>query len=387
MHKIGTVCGIPAIFGIRWDDIKGKARLKTIFSDTVGYCDDGALDPDTIPAPAIVHQFLKVDDDIAPYMVFFHDDAGEIFGSVVFSAGQIVPMSEVIYENSTDWETAIIAVTHDSNIDFVFFPEGAVSATDAKYRPYEVAKDSIDIDILPKLKKGSRLARILGLIFLILVLIGIGVGVWIYIADPFKKAEEEIQFRVERLKPDYMTVMAQCAVDLKKRWPAPPEWNLAQEGCVITPDTAKVSFPKPVEERPYAYRLYDLESTWNEFLSRLSFLKMAERFPGEVVEGPNHFILLLPYELEKHLVDESYQANTDPSAILRRNFVGIIDISGGTGVGGGLTGKTVLEFDRVVERLMGELLTPNHLYRNLKDNSTGMEISAERIDERQVRIN
>jgi hypothetical protein len=386
MNHIGTIAGIEAVFGARWDDAKGSARMKAKFSETVGYYDDKIHDAKTFPAPSIIYQMLKVEDTMAAYVVFYLDDLGEIFGSIVFSSGQIAPLSETLYETSDEWENAIIRATTDSNIDHVYFPEGSVTFEDTKHRTYEVSAEAVDVKSLPKLTSSSNVGTILIVILMLLILTAIPVGAWIMIAKPFEKATNDVQFVVEKIKPNYTDILEQCGKDLEEPWPAPPEWTLQQEGCVMAPELAKIVFPKPVDQRPYAYRFYDLESNkWDEYLSRASFLKMAERFPGQVLEGTNQFVLYLPYDIKKDVVDNAYIPDTDPASILRKNFVGAIKLNGNNSAAG-TAAFTALELDLTLGRLANQRLTPNHVYRNMKNQQTGMEISPERIETRQVRV-
>lgn len=386
MNQIGTISGVPAVFGARWDDDKGSARFKAKLSDTIGYYDDKEIDAKAFPAPAIVHQQLEIDDPMAAYVVFYHDDEGELFGSVVFSAGQIAPLSETIFETSDEWENAIIRASSDSNVDQVYFPEGAVDFEDEKHRTFELSKDKVELKELPKLTSGSNLATILIVMLMLVILAAIPIGAWIIIAKPFEKAATDVEFVIEKIKPDFSKVLDQCATDLEDPWPAPPEWTLKQEGCVTAPELAKIAFPKPADQRPYAYRFYDLDTAqWDDFLSRASFMQMAERFPGQVLEGTNQFVLYMPYDVEKNVIDDAYIPDTNPVGILRQNFVGALKIGTNTG-GGGVKAFTELEFDKAVERLSGKRLTPNHIYRNLKAQQTGMEVSPERIETRQVRV-
>jgi len=385
MNKIGTISGIQAAFGGRWDDDKGGARLKSKFSDTLVYYDDKSIDAKSYPAPAIVHQMLEIEDARAAYVIYYHDDLGEIFGSIVFSAGNIAPLSETIYESSDGWEEAITRSSSDSNIDFIYLPEGVANLENEKHRAYETDKDKVFLKDLPKLSSSSNVGTILMVFVMLLILISIPIGAWIMIAKPFEKVEET-QFRIEKIKPNFSAVLDQCSVDLEEPWPAPPEWTLRQEGCVIAPELARVTFPKPADQRPYAYRFYDLDAQqWDDFLSRASFMKMAERFPGQVLEGTNQFVLYMPYDVERDIVDDAYIPDTDPTTIIRQNFVGAVSISRG-GAAAGIKGFTDLELDKTIDRLSGQRLTPNHVYRNMNSQQTGLEISSERIETRQVRI-
>ena len=93
------------------------------------------------------------------------------------------------------------------------------------------------------------------------------------------------------------------------------------------PELARIGFPKPVSGRPYVYRYYELDGArWDEYLSRASFEKMADRFPGQYIEG-NRFVLYMTRDVSKSLVDDTYVPDGDPAAILRRNFVGAIRLS------------------------------------------------------------
>ncbi|MFG6573511.1 hypothetical protein ACGYLO_18105 [Sulfitobacter sp. 1A13353] len=385
MNYTGTIAGIECAFGARWDDAKDSARLKTKFSDTVGYYDSKAVTKKHVPAPAVVDAMIDTEDKMAAYTVFYHDDEGEIFGSIIYSAGQIAPLSETIYESSNDWILAIGRATADSNIDKVYFPLGTVEISSDKHSAYEIATE-VDKKSLPQLTSSSSIGTIIIVLLMVLVLAAIPIGAWIFIAKPFEKATTEVQFVVEKIKPNYTKVLEQCKEDLNEPWPAPPEWTLRQEGCVGAPELAKIAFPKPTDQRPYAYRFYDLNTTeWDDYLSRAAFLKMAERFPGQLLEGTNQFVLYMPYDIERDTVDDAYLPDTDPIAIVRSNFVGAVKLSGNAGVGG-TSAFTDLELSRVLSRLSETRVTPNHIFRVLDNQQTGMEIGPERLETRQVRV-
>ncbi|MCE6959725.1 hypothetical protein LAZ40_11910 [Cereibacter sphaeroides] len=385
MNRTGMIAGVECVFGARWDDAKGKARLKTKYRDTIGYYDDKDVPPKAVPALAAIHESIAIGDALAAYALFYHDDEGTIFGSVVFSAGQVAPLSETIYETAEEWENAIIRSTRDPNIDHIYFPEGAVSFEDDKHRRYEFPT-AIEVKSLPRLAAASNLGLVLAGVAMSAVLAAIPLGAWIYIAEPFAEETADIEMVVEKIRPNFTEVLGKCAADLEEPWPAPPEWTLRQEGCVAAPDMAKVTFPIPADQRPYAYRFYELEpQNWDEFLSHAAFIKMVERFPGQFVEGPNQIVLFTPYDLSSDTVDDAYMPDTDPAAILRANFVGAMELNANDGVGG-TTGSTDLELDKVLKRLEGKRLTPAHVYRQLEIDRTGLEVSPERIDTRQVRV-
>lgn len=384
MNKIGTILGIKAVFGGRWDDIREAAKFKSKYAKTEVYFDDKNIDKTAFPAPAIIHQMISVADNLSTYAVFYNDDVAEIFGSIIFSSGRVAPRSEVIYADVSDWEDAIEISIEDSSLEAVHYPVGASDSTFDKAHAYQITKDNISEKDLPKITSASHLKTI-GIVFImLLVMASIPFGIWVYTTQNFEKIKE-FKIRIETTKSDMSSVLERCALDLKESWPAPPEWTLRQEGCVLAPELSRVTFPKPTDQRPFAYRFYDLNlGTWDEYLSRASFLKIAERFPGEILKGKNQFVLYIPYDIEQNIIDNDYIADTNPTLILRQNFVGIISLSGSGP--GGVTGVTDLELQRTIKRLAGELLTPSHVYRNLESKQTRMEIGSEQIKTREIRI-
>ena len=384
MNKTSTIAGIEVAFGARWGDEKRKARLKTTCFETVGYFDDKKITKKHRAAVAVATRMIDRLDKLSSSMVFFHDDAGEIFGSVLLANGQIMPGSEEVHDDSDAWEAAIAHALEDENIELVYVPESA-GASHRKIIPFVHRHDGIEAKDLPEMVPASPLGMVIAVIFMLLIVSSIPIGAWIWIAEPFKKVEEPI-YIVEKLKPNYQQVLERCAADLGEPWPVPPEWTLQQEGCVGAPDLARILIPKPGDQRPYVYRFYDLDGPqWDEYLSKKSFLKMAERFPGQVIEGTNQFVLFIPYDLEKDLIDDNYLPDTNPTAILRQNFVGALRVAG-EGMNG-TKATTNLELDRVIERLFNKRLTPSHVYREVEGQRTSMEIAPERIESRQVRIN
>lgn len=384
MNITSTINGIDAVFGARWDDEKSKARHQTRFRNTVGYYDDKDVSTKAHPAPSIAFKLLDDPSEQAVINLFYHDDAGQTFGSIILSAGLVSPLSEVIYSTPGDWERAIEDALNDQSIDHVYAPDGSIIHASEKFASFSMKKDMKPED-LPKISSGFSIKTALIVAGMLVVLSAIPIGAWVYVAEPFKKAEE-IKFVIEKIKPDFTTVLDACAVDLEEPWPSPPEWNLAQEGCVMAPELTRISFPKPEDQRPYAYRFYDLDDKkWDPFLSRAAFLKMAESFPGQILEGTNQVVLYMPYDIDKNPVADSYVPDIDPQKILRENFVGIMEISGSVSAAG-LTATTNLELDKVIERISDKRLTPSHIFRNLDNDSTGLSVSAERIETRQVRV-
>lgn len=386
MYEIGSIAGVDVIFGARWDDAGEGARLKTKFRGTVGFYDGGRPDRKVHPAPAVARGMFEVEDALATHAVFYRDDGGAVFGSIVFSAGEVAPLSETVYGTSGEWEDAIVRSTGDANIDLVFFPEGTAAPSDGKHRVFEVSDARLDMDSLPAVKPRPGAGTLAAAASAVVVPIAVAAGAWFFAAHPLKEDVDDIEFVVERIKPDYSGILERCGRDLDEPWPVPPEWTLKREGCVAAPDLAEIAFPKPPGQRPYAYRFYELDiQRWDAFLSRASFLKMAERFPGSVVEGSNRFLLYLSYDLGRHVVADDYVPDTDPAGILRRSFVGAVDLGRGSRVGG-VSGLTDLELEPTLERLSGKRLTPNHVHRDFEGRRTRMEVSPERVETREVEI-
>ena len=385
MNVTGQISGIPVVFGARWDDRKDAAKFKIVFSDTIGYYDDEKIDRHIFPAPVIVHQVLKIEDDQAPYAVFYHDDEQEIFGSIIFSAGQVAPLSEHIYKSFREWESEIIKSTDDNNIDYIYLPDETIDYKSGKYRFYLIPEDGINTTLLPEIKPTSvNIFRVLIVIAASLVLTGIIAGAWYWFTRPVQTPDTEIQYRIEKTKPDFDSIMKQCIAAIKEPWPASPEWTLIEEGCVIVPEFSRVTFPKPDNGQPYSYRFYRLNGElWNDVLSHAAFQKIVERFPGEVIEGSREFTLYIPHVLEAPLVNEEYVSDVNPKAILQTKFFGAIDMTDSDGV---ITAVTGLEFENVINRLFNQLLTPNHIYRKIGGQGTSMSISAEKINIRKIAI-
>ena len=385
MNRIGTIAGIQAAFGARWDDSGRGSRMRTRFSDTVGFYDESGIGRDAHPAPAIVHPMLEIDDPMAACAVFYHDDAGKVFGSVVLSAGQVAPLSEIVHESGADWRDAILRSKDDANLDQVFFPEGVVDGSHVKLRPYAVSARKVDLAALPRIRPRHISAGML--VLAAAALAAFSVAAWTFFSGPGNQSAQEAEFEIERIRTEYAGLLERCRSDLREPWPAPPEWTLRQEGCVGAPELARIGFPKPVSGRPYVYRYYELDGAhWDEYLSRASFEKMADRFPGQFIGGPKRFVLYMTRDVEKSVVDDAYLPDGDPASILRRNFVGAIRLSAGGAGAGGVAGFTDLELGSALERLSGKRLTPNHVYRNLKDRRTGIEASPERVETRQIRV-
>ena len=383
MNLIGTIAGLESVFGARWDDSRSGARLKADYGGATGYYDGTDVKAGMYPAPAVISRMLTITDEFAPYAIFYHDDQGEHFGSIVFSAGQIAPLSEVTYDTVADWEVGIQRTIDDGNVDAVYVPVDA-DFTNDKVVPYEYL-DEVETKDLPKISKTSNLGTALIVLAMLLVFLSIPFGAWIFVADPFAEEEREVRMVTETLKPNFASLLDRCGEDLGDPWPAPPEWTLSQEGCVMAPEMTRITFPTPPDQTPYVYRFYELDGQmWDDYLSRASFLKMAERFPGQVMEAQGQFVLYIPYELENEIVDNAYQANSEPAPVVRENFIGVINITSSMGTGT-LSGYTDLELEPTLDRLSGKRITPVHVWRDLSSQQTGIEAAPERIETRQVR--
>lgn len=387
MKFTGTIVGKDVAFGARWDDVKNKAPKKAVYGDVTGFYDEDVA-MKSCPAPALVNEMINVPDREAVYAIFYHDDDMEIFGSVLFANGNIIQLSEKVYENRAAWELDFDAQVADRDMPLVYYPEGALKPkTLDSVKAYTFDEDVLEGLTLPKVTATSQAKTIAAVAAMLAVVACIPVGAWIFVAKPFEKTTTEVQYVTEKLKPDFDQVLESCMGDLADPWPVPPEWELVKEGCVGAPDVAKVSFPKPADQRPYSYRHYTLDiAKWDDYLSGKSFMKMAERFPGQVVEGTNSFLMYIPYDLETGLVDNAYMPNTQPIGILKDNFVGAMKINQKSGAGN-IEGFTELELDKTVGRLKGAKATPEHVFREPRNNVTGVVIGPERIETRQVRVN
>lgn len=386
MNPIGRMCEIDVVFGGRWDDLKEEARHKCVHQGVTGYYDVKELDQGLVPAPLAAFQAANPDDPAAAHAVFYCDEDGLIFGSVIFSGGQIAPMSEVVHEDEESWLRAVAIALEDSNLDTVHIPIGVEVHISDRIRKYDLSSPA-DGKALPSLSPASGSKAILGLAVIALVLAGIGGGTWAFLTGKFEPPPPEIEMMTEKRVPLFGEVLDACAEDLASPWPAPPEWELSREGCVSDWQTAQITGLAPADQVPHAYRLYTIDQqTWDPYLSRLSFLRISERFKGQVVEGTGQFLLYIPYDLQTELVDNAYLPDPDPQEIVRSKFIGAIRIQGGTGMET-LSASTELELDVVLSRLSGERLTPAHVFHDMSGGTTGFRFGPERVETRQVRVN
>jgi hypothetical protein len=386
MTKIAKIAGIDAAFGARWDDARDGARIKTKFMDTVGWYDGKAVGKDIAVAPSLIHSMIEVKDAFSVYAIFYKDDTEKVFASIIFSAGQVYTNSEVIYDDLTEWEGAITRTTRDPNIDFVYLTEDAQSFIDDKHILYSIT-DEIAIGEVAHTSTGISLATAGIVAGMAITLAAIPIGAWLYIANPFEQKVEQAIYVTEKTKPNYSEILEKCGSDLSVPWPSSPEWTLVQEGCVTAPEFAQITLPKPTDGRPYSYRYYELDSsTWDEYLSRKAFQKMAERFPGNIIEGINQVVLYVPYNLKEERVDNGYTANSNPMTIVEHNFVGTMTIDTNKGVSGS-KGKTDLELDLTMKRLIGERLTVPHINWNYRNNATSLVFQPEIVNSRKKRVN
>lgn len=229
MNRIGTIAGIQAAFGASWGDSGRGSRMRTRFSDTVGFYDESGIGRDAHPAPAIVHPMLEIDDPMAACAVFYHDDAGTVFGSVVLSAGQVAPLSEIVHESGGDWRDAILRSKDDANLDQVFFPEGAVGGTHGKLRPYAVSAEKVDLATLPRIRPRHFSAGMLALAAASLA--AFVVTVWTFFSGPGSESAQEAEFEVERIRTEYAGLLVRCRAGLREPWPARPNGRCARKAA------------------------------------------------------------------------------------------------------------------------------------------------------------
>ena len=386
MNPIGRMCGIDVVYGGRWDDVRGKAAFKATHDGVVCYYDEKDLLTSLVPAPAVALRLARPEDTDAAQAVFFHDDKGEIFSSVILSGGQIVPLSETLHEDDDAWLDAISKSLRDPNLDLVLVPDTVDIAQADKLRKFEIG-GGIGAKGLPRLTSASGSRTLIGVALITLALAGIGGGTWAYLTDQFAPPPPEIRMVTENRVPEFGRVLESCVEDLSSPWPAPPEWDLVREGCVADWGTAQLSGLAPSEQSPHAYRLYEINpQIWDPYLSRLAFLRISERFPGRVIEGSSQFLLYLPYELETRLVDNAYLPNRSPDELVRSRFVGSVQIQGGAGMET-FSASTPLEFPEVLSRLSGERLTTGHVYHDPRSGVTGFRFGPEQVRTRQVRAN
>lgn len=383
MNPIGKMCDIEVVFGARWDDLHGGAPLRTTHDGVTGYYDVKGLSLKLVPAPVVAHRAAAPDDQLAVQAIFYNDEEGRVFGSVIFSGGQIAPLSETVYQDADDWISAISRSLRDANLDLVHVPQGVQVPAVEKLRQYDLTR-SVEQKGLPRLSaSGSK--NLIGGVFIALVLAGIGGGTWAFLTDQFAPPPPQIQMVTEKRVTLFGDVLNACAEDLSAPWPAPPEWELVREGCVGDWGTAQLTGLVPAEQSPHAYRLYEINpQIWDPYLSRLAFLRISTRFPGQVVEGTNQFLLHIPYELTTRIVDNAYLPDTSPQEIIRSRFVGSVQMQGGAGMEA-MSASTELELTEVLSRLSGERLTTGHVFRDLRGGRTGMRFGPEQVQTRQVR--
>lgn len=383
MNPIGKMCDIEVVFGARWDDLHGGAPLRTTHEGVPGYYDTKGLSLKLVPAPVVAHRAAAPDDQLAVQAIFYNDEEGRVFGSVIFSGGQIAPLSETVYQDADDWISAISRSLRDANLDLVHVPQGVQVPAVEKLRQYDLTR-SVEQKGLPRLSaSGSK--NLIGGAVIALVLAGIGVGTWAFLTDQFAPPPPQIQMVTEKRVTLFGDVLNACAEDLSAPWPAPPEWELVREGCVGDWGTAQLTGLVPAEQSPHAYRLYEINpQIWDPYLSRLAFLRISTRFPGQVVEGTNQFLLHIPYELTTKIVDNAYLPDTSPQEIIRSRFVGSVQMQGGAGMEA-MSASTELELTEVLSRLSGERLTTGHVFRDLRGGRTGMRFGPEQVQTRQVR--
>lgn len=385
MNPIGRMCGVEVVFGGRWDDLRGDAPFRAIHDGVTGYYDRKGLGLNLIPAPVIAQRIAATEDVGAAQAIYYNDEEGRVFGSVILSGGQIAPLSETVHEDADAWISSIAKALRDPNLDIIHIPNGVQVPKVEKLRQFDLTQ-AIERKGLTRISSTSGSRNLLAGAAMALVLAGIGVGTWAYLTGAFAPPPPEVNMVIENRIPLYAEVLQACGTDLSVPWPAPPEWEVVMEGCVGDWAGAQLTGLTPPDQVPHAYRLYEISTElWDPYLSRLAFLRISERFPGQVVEGTNQFLLYLPYELSTRIVDNAYLPDQDPLEIVRSRFVGAIDVTGGAGMEA-LSASTPLELREVLERLSGERITPAHVFRDVRGQLTGIRFGPEQVLTRQVRV-
>jgi hypothetical protein len=384
MNPIGRMCDVEVVFGGRWDDLKGGAPLRAVHEGVIGFYDAKGLGLRLVPAPIVAYRAAAPQDPVAAQAIFYNDEEGQVFGSIIFSGGLIAPLSEAVYQDADDWVAAIGRSLRDTNLDLVHVPEGVRVPAVEKLRHYDLTVP-VEQKGLVRLSSSSGSKNLIGVALIALALTGIGLGTWAYVTDQFAPPSPEVLMVAETSVPLFGEVLSACAKDLTAPWPAPPEWELVREGCVADWGTAQLTGLMPQDQAPHAYRLYEINpQTWDPYLSRLAFLRISERFPGRVVEGTNQFLLHIPYELKTRVVDNAYLPDTAPQDIVQARFVGAVQMQGGEGMET-LSASTSLELAEVLSRLSAERLTPGHVFTDLRSQQTGIQFGPEQVQTRQVR--
>lgn len=384
MNPIGRMCGVEVVFGGRWEDLRGEAPFRATHNGVTGYFDRKGLSLSLIPAPVVAQRIAEAEDAGAAQAIYYNDEEGRVFGSVILSGGQIAPLSETVYEDADAWIGSIAKALRDPNLDIVHIPEGVRVPKVEKLRHFDLTRP-VERKGLTRISSTSGSRNLLAGVAAVLVLSAVGLGTWAYLTGQFSPPPPEVNMITENRVPLYGEVLKSCRTDLSVPWPAPPEWEIAMEGCVADWSGAQITGISPPEEGPYAYRLYEIGTeVWDPYLSRLAFLRISERFPGRVVEGSSQFLLYLPYELSTRIVDNAYLPDQDPAEIVRSRFVGAIELTGGAGMEA-LSGSTPLELNEVLDRLSGERITPAHVFRDVRGQITGIRFGPEQVLTRQVR--
>jgi len=385
MNPIGRMCGVEVVFGGRWDDLRGSAPFRSTWDGVTGYYDQRSLSPSLIPAPVVALKIASPEDTGAAQAIYYNDDEGRFFGSVILSGGQIAPLSETVHEDADAWIASISKALRDPNLDIVHIPIGVQVPKVEKLRDFDLTQ-TVERKGLPRLSSASNSRNLFISLLFGFSLLGIGGGTWAYLTDQFSPPPPAINLVTEYRLPLFGEILDGCRSDLSVPWPAPPEWEVVTEGCVADWNGAQMTGLTSTDQVPHAYRLYEISTEiWDPYLSRLSFLRISENFPGRVVEGTNQFLLYIPYELSTRIVDNAYMPDDDPAEIIRARFVGAVDITGGAGMEA-LSASIPLELYEVLERLSGERITPSHVFRDVRGQLTGLRFGPEQVLNRQVRV-
>lgn len=333
------------------------------------------------------------DHEYEPCLVALSNDEQDRFMVVVVTEGSPTVFTERVYDGAEafrKWMQAIEASLEYASLARVYVPEGqgelAPLATDSdKVVLFDVVGFEMPSGVHPVRRSGRRrwmLAAGGGL--------GITGGVlafaWLFFLAPLRGRDEQgaEKYRIETSRLDVEPLLKHCISELAEFWPMAPEWELAEEGCVLDPNQRPWGLPLISGDGAYAYRLYRLACHWNEYLSGRAADSVTALFAGEVVAEPGRRVLYVPVERTHNLVSPDYTPALEVEAALDQLLVGVVSASGSVS-DGSVNASTALDLRAALSRLQHVDLEPVHVRRGLADSTTALWIRPVQLHKEKIR--
>ncbi|MDE2912720.1 MAG: hypothetical protein OXL68_07330 [Paracoccaceae bacterium] len=345
-------------------------------------------------------------------LVALANDADDRFLTVVIADGAPSVFSEETTADPLTWHRTVEDAIRNVSINRVYLPEtfgpakspGDPAAVPVAREPVadaegKVVRYSTGDLVVPagvrRIRMGNTVRRSwTGAVAI--VLLGAGLAGWwldAWLREKDREREDAATraraTRVEISRLDVEPIIDHCIRSLGEFWPMAPEWTLAEEGCVVDPETPPRELPEVGARTAYAYRLYELVGDWNDFLAGHAAEQVTGDFPGRVYRERSRMVLFQETRRHQRIVDATERQVSEPAAVLNRLFVGKIRIRGRDASGssdGVIDARTPVELRTVLERIKNAEFETVHVRRRLAATQTGFQVRPARLRTETIRV-